>query len=261
MTFQLSGLTEGMTSGISSTLKEQSRLPLSLKVKYTLRARLERGEWQVGSCIPTLHELAAEYRVSRSTVRAALDELAREGLIERTRGKGTFVIGDAAKEHWLMLPTDWESLIKHIEHLHVEFTELGSGAGALPEQLVDARQEGRFWWATRVNWSDGIPYSISTVHVAERLVQERKAEFESNPVLLTLTRYFKHELHSAEQMLTVRIADAMSAKQLRIDIGMPVVRVVRVARNVKNDVVYAARVLYPAKYLCIQNEFRPLEDG
>lgn len=246
-----------MTSGVSSTLKEQSRLPLSLRLKYTLRARLERGEWLVGSCIPTLHELAAEYCVSRATVRAALDELAREGLIERIRGKGTFVIGDAAKEHWLMLPTDWGSLVRHIENLNVEFTELGSGTGPLPEQLVDARQEGNFWWATRVNWSDGIPYSISTVHVALLLVQEKRAEFEANPVLLTLRRHFGHELHSAEQTLTVRIADAMAAKELRVDIGMPIVRVVRVARNASGEVVYAVRVLYPAKYLCIRNDLKP----
>ncbi len=261
MTLQLSGFTEGMTSGISSTLKEQSRLPLSLRVTYTLRARLERGEWPVGSCIPALHELAIEYGVSRATVRAALDELAREGLIERIRGKGTFVIGDASKGHWLMLPTDWDSLVGHIEQLNVEFTELGSGSGALPEQLVGARQAGIFWWATRVNWSDGVPYSISTVHVAERLVAQKRAEFESKPVLPALRLHFSHELHSAEQTLTVRVADAMAAKQLRIDIGMPVVRVVRVARNARAEIVYAARVLYPAKYLCIRNEFTLLERG
>lgn len=261
MALQFSGFTDDMTSGISSTLKEQSRLPLSLKVKYTLRARLERGEWPVGSCIPALHELSVEYGVSRATVRAALDELAREGLIERIRGKGTFVIGDASKDHWLMLPTDWDSLVQHIEQLNVEFTELGSGSGPLPEQLVDARQEGAFWWVTRVNWSDGVPYSISTVHVAERLVEQKRAEFESKPVLPTLRLHFPHELHSAGQTLTVRIADAMAARQLCIDIGMPIVRVVRVARNARGEVVYAVRVLYPAKYLCIRNELRPLERG
>ena len=261
MALQFSGFTEDMTSGISSTLKEQSRLPLSLKVKYTLRARLERGEWPVGSCIPALHELAVEYDVSRATVRAALDELAREGLIERIRGKGTFVIGDASKDHWLMLPTDWGSLVQHIEQLNVEFTELGSGSGTLPEQLFNAHQPGSFWWATRVNWSDGLPYSISTVHIAERLVEQKKGEFESKPALPTLRCHFPHELHSAEQTLTVRVADAMAAKQLRIDIGMPVVRVVRVARNVRGEIVYAARVLYPAKYLCIRNEFTLLEHG
>ncbi|MFA5608849.1 MAG: GntR family transcriptional regulator, partial [Alcaligenes sp.] len=75
-----------MVDPTRSSLRKQSKLPLSLKVKYTLRARLERGEWPVGTRIPTLEELMQEYGVSRATVRAALDELENEGLIERTRG-------------------------------------------------------------------------------------------------------------------------------------------------------------------------------
>ncbi|OXR50264.1 GntR family transcriptional regulator [Pusillimonas sp. T2] len=245
-----------MTEGVNSTLREQSRLPLSLKVKYTLRGRLERGEWPVGTCIPRLEDLATEYGVSRATVRAALDELEREGLIERIRGKGTFVIGDAAKGHWLMLPTDWDTWINHIETLNAVFTSLGSGVASLPAGLVpNETTTGNYWWTTRVNWSDGRPYSISTVHVCERFWQQQRDDFESSPVLLVLKRQFSNELDHAEQMLTVRIADAVMARQLQIEIGMPVARVVRLIRNQAGEIVYAARVLYPANYLYIRNDF------
>ncbi|MDV2114760.1 hypothetical protein [Alcaligenes faecalis] len=50
-----------MVDPTRSSLRKQSKLPLSLKVKYTLRARLERGEWPVGTRIPTLEELMQEY--------------------------------------------------------------------------------------------------------------------------------------------------------------------------------------------------------
>jgi len=256
MSLHLSGFTAEMTDSVNSTLREQSRLPLSLRVKYTLRARLERGEWPVGTCMPRLEDLASEYGVSRSTLRAALDDLEREGLIERIRGKGTFVVGDAAKDHWLMLPTDWDTLINHIETLNAVFTHLGSGSGQLPQGLTGGDTPAdTFWWTTRVNWSEGTPYSISTVHVVERLWQQQRAEFESRPILLVLRSHFGEELARAEQILTIRIADAMMARQLHIEIGMPVVRVVRVIRNARDEVIYAARVLYPAKYLYIRNDF------
>ena len=254
-------VTGAMTESINSTLRQQSRLPLSLKVKYILRSRLERGEWPVGSRIPTLLELVSEYGVSRATMRAALDELEREGLIERTRGKGTFVIGDAAKEHWLMLPTDWRSLVEHINHLRVRFTVFDTGYGALPTEFAGHDTSGTYWWATRVNWTKAIPYSLNTVYVIKRLADMRKAEFESEPILPVMNRHFKDELHTATQVLTIRAADAMVAQQLHIDIGTSVAQALRIAKNAKQEIVYAARVLYPAKYLYIETHFHPLEEA
>jgi GntR family transcriptional regulator len=250
-----------MIENLHTALRKQSRLPLSLKLKYVLRARLERGEWAVGTRIPTLLELVAEYGVSRATVRAALDELEQEGLIQRTRGKGTFVIGDAAKEHWLMLPTDWQSLVRHIEQLKVRFVTLDSGVGPLPLEVPE-QSAGSYWWTLRVNWTDHIPYSINTVYVAKRLADLKKAEFEAEPVLPVMNRYFREELHSATQVLTIRAADALAARTLHLEIGTAVAQALRVARNADQEVVYVARVLYPAKYLSVETRFHPdMEPG
>jgi GntR family transcriptional regulator len=246
-----------MIESIHTALKKQSRLPLSLKLKYVLRARLERGEWALGARIPTLLELVAEYGVSRATVRAALDELETEGLIQRTRGKGTFVTGDAAKEHWLMLPTDWRSLVRHIEHLKVRFVTLDSGVGILPPEVPEQSADQLYWWTLRINWTDHIPYSLNTVYVAKRLFDLKQAEFEAEPVLPAVNRYFRAELHSATQVLTIRAADALAAKHLHLEIGTAVAQALRVARNAAGEVVYVARVLYPAKYLSVETHFHP----
>ncbi len=45
----------------------------------------------VGDAIPSERQLSADLGVSRLTVRAALDELVREGYLVRRRGSGTFV--------------------------------------------------------------------------------------------------------------------------------------------------------------------------
>ena len=247
-----------MVDPTRSSLRKQSRLPLSLKVKYTLRARLERGEWSVGTRIPTLEELMEEYGVSRATVRAALDELENEGLIERTRGKGTFVIGDVAQDHWLMLPTDWDSLIEHLNRLHTVMVELGSGKGALPLEITGESLPGSYWWTTRVNHTDGLAYSLNTVYVLDELAQTLQPDLSREPVLLVLNRLARDQIHTIRQTLTVRVADADLARHLNMDIGMPVVRVIRVIRNQQGQVVYAAHVFYPAKYLRIENELSPV---
>src|SRR5207302_7423360 len=45
----------------------------------------------VGAAIPSERQLSADLGVSRLTLRAALDELAREGYVVRRRGSGTYV--------------------------------------------------------------------------------------------------------------------------------------------------------------------------
>lgn len=47
--------------------------------------------WKVGDKIPTEEELCEIYKVSRTTVRKALDELERSGFVRREIAKGTFV--------------------------------------------------------------------------------------------------------------------------------------------------------------------------
>src|SRR6476659_5624327 len=67
-------------------------VPLHHQVYLDLTSALDAGEWNPGDRLPTERELAERYGCSLITVRRALDELAREQRIERTRGRGTFVL-------------------------------------------------------------------------------------------------------------------------------------------------------------------------
>jgi len=63
--------------------------PLYLRIERDLRARLARAK--PGDGLPAESVLAEEFGVARMTVRAALNALAADGLIERIQGRGTFV--------------------------------------------------------------------------------------------------------------------------------------------------------------------------
>ncbi len=56
---------------------------------------IRSGRYPVGKCLPTEHELAAQFGVARLTVLKALDLLKNEGLLTGVRGKGTFVARNA----------------------------------------------------------------------------------------------------------------------------------------------------------------------
>lgn len=72
-------------------LQRSSPVPLYQQLKLLLAERIKRGEWKPGELIPGEHELQAIHRLSRTTVRQALQELEREGFVTRHRGRGTFV--------------------------------------------------------------------------------------------------------------------------------------------------------------------------
>ena len=61
------------------------------RVYLTLRDRISSGELTPGTRLPSEPDLAELHDVSRVTIRRALAELEREGLISRRPGAGTFI--------------------------------------------------------------------------------------------------------------------------------------------------------------------------
>jgi GntR family transcriptional regulator len=65
--------------------------PLYKKVQQCLLFAIESGELTSGEAIPTERDLATILNVSRVTVRSAIKELIKEGLLNQKQGAGTFV--------------------------------------------------------------------------------------------------------------------------------------------------------------------------
>jgi GntR family transcriptional regulator len=72
-------------------LNESSRVPLYQQLQRQLRAALDSQALGVDDPLPAERSLAAEFEVSRITVRKAIDALVQEGLLARRQGSGTFV--------------------------------------------------------------------------------------------------------------------------------------------------------------------------
>ena len=70
-------------------LDRASPVPLWAQLEAELRRRLVAGEF--AQRFPTDRELVDTYKVSRHTARDAVDRLCTDGLLERRRGRGTFI--------------------------------------------------------------------------------------------------------------------------------------------------------------------------
>lgn len=72
-------------------LDPNSVISLHAQLHSQLRQLILSGRWQKGALIPSESQLTTTLKVSRSTVRLALQKAEIEGLIERIAGRGTFV--------------------------------------------------------------------------------------------------------------------------------------------------------------------------
>jgi multiple sugar transport system substrate-binding protein len=75
--------------------------PLYFQLKNLLLEEIRAGLYALDGRLPTEHELCALHQLSRAPVTRALSELAREGVVVRTRRRGTFVNPD-----WLHTQAD-----------------------------------------------------------------------------------------------------------------------------------------------------------
>jgi GntR family transcriptional regulator len=86
-------------------------LPLHAQLKEKIIKEISEGDLKQGDKLPTQKELGAQYEMSHMTVRRALDELIKEGVISSVRGKGLYVSGRT-------LATDSGSLLSYDEQIY-----------------------------------------------------------------------------------------------------------------------------------------------
>lgn len=78
-------------NGHSATMPNRSDEPAYRKIQNAIRRRIDSGQLKPGNVVPSERELARIHGVSLMTARHALTELARDGIVERRHGAGTFV--------------------------------------------------------------------------------------------------------------------------------------------------------------------------
>ncbi len=200
--------------------------PLYHQIYLVLRERLHAGEFPPGRPLPGEHRLAAQFGVSRVTVRRTLEALVREGLVRRCRGAGTFPVvtapgfenrfniggllgrrgvddADAAEMmHGQTLSVD------HI----VAPPEIGVrfGTPALV-RVVRRRHVGRTPYTLMTGW---LRQDIAALAGHDGLLREPL------PALIEAAGY--RPAH-AEQAITATAADARVAKLLEVPFGAPLI--------------------------------------
>ena len=225
------------------------------QVYLVLRDRIAGGQLDSQGALPAEQALAAEYGVSRVTVRRALAELEQEGLISRRRGAGTFVLRGGAKP----IVADFSDVLANLVAMGRETAvRLLAFDYREPPALIgralklSAGEKTQF--SVRVRLIDGQPFSHLTTHVPERIgVTYSEADLAARPLLSLLERSGV-QIERATQEVTAVLASPEVAAALDVDVGSALLGMTRAVFAADGSGVEHLSALYRPDRYALQME-------
>lgn len=236
---------------------DRSPVARYIQLATLFRNRIAAGEWPVGSRIPNVDELAAEFAVARGTMREALGLLEQEGLLERLRAKGTFVRQSPAEAHVHKLAIDWSSLISAHEGAKIEVLEQRVVAELPAADRAKGRPAAKYQMMRRLHLRDGRPYLVGRFYLGYELFKKGPPlQFRRLPTLPILHRIAGADIGKAWQSLTIGMADVEMAGLLQLPLSAPVALVDRIALDRDGAILYAGHGVYRGDAIAMEIELR-----
>jgi GntR family transcriptional regulator len=230
------------------------------QVYLVLREQLAEGRFADG--LPGELELVRQFGVGRVTVRRALEQLVRDGLIVRQAGRGTRPVAPppgaggaaaapASATHPLApLGGLLGSIVQVSQSTTVKVLDWRAvPASASVAQALALEPGTRVRRAVRLRSTRAGPVSLITTHVPEAMVSgTKRADLVQHPMLQLLQRSGT-VLGRARQTVTARAADAETAAQLQVPVGAALLSVTRVVHDADDRPVQLLQGRYrPDRY-------------
>lgn len=211
--------------------------PLYAQIKDTLRDRILNGTYAPHSQMPSEHELCALFGVSRITVRQALGDLQKEGLVFRLHGKGTFVSKPKAFQN----VTSLQGFAEAMSSMGYEIVnQLRSFRIIKADRHVAQRlhlPEGApVAEIHRVRMLNREPVSLELTWVPEALGKRlANADLVTRDIFLILENDCGMPLGHADVSIDAILADDDIARALRVEDGSPVLRIERLTHDASGN--------------------------
>jgi GntR family transcriptional regulator len=175
-----------------------------------------------GAPIPTERSLAAEFDVSRTTVRQALAELTVEGRLLRVQGKGTFAAKPKVAQR-LQLSSYTEDMRAQGRQPTSRLLEVVEEPAAEElAGLLATKPSATVLRLRRLRLADGEPMAIETTHLPLSRFRGLTSRLESGGSLYQVLReHFEVELGHAEETIETALASPEEAELLGSDVGLP----------------------------------------
>jgi GntR family transcriptional regulator len=222
---------------------ETGPTPLYYQLKSILEGKIRSQEFEEKECLPSEAGLCQQFNVSRTTVRQALSELLRDGLIYRERGRGTFVAEGAGWKR-PVLKGSIEDLMAAGEGTWIKV--LSYEEVPVPREFLEPMKMGKSERVHRLEivrlMSIG-PQGYSLIYFPPnpgRMISRDDIK-EDTEIISFAEDKMGAKVHGAHQTIDIGVADEFLAKNLSVKPQTPLFIILRQYYTRKGALVFLAK--------------------
>src|ERR1700758_3545784 len=220
--------------------------PLYSRVETVLASEIADGALKVGDQLPTEDSLIARFEVSRITVRRAVQNLVRRGLVEIRRGKGTFVAAPKITQELTELSGFVEDMhaVGRKPTARVLGREIVTADATVASRLALTKGE-RVVRIRRVRLANGVPISFDDTYLPLEIGKKIMTDnLKVEPIFSLLERKYDVPLIEAEYKLDAVSAETEVAAALKVKQRSPIFRIERTSYSTGGRPVDYERLHY-----------------
>jgi len=192
----------------------------------------------VGAAIPSERQLGTDLGVSRLTVRAALDELVREGYLVRRRGAGTFVAEPKVAKGMDVSSFSDDMRARGLTPASRTLDLSVEPAGARMGRLLHVSPSEPVVSVKRLRLADGEPMAIELLHTRASLVPGlTAADLEQHSFYDLLGNRYGISIVGGTQTVEPTVTNEEESATLGVPLHSPALLFERVTRATTGDVV------------------------
>jgi GntR family transcriptional regulator len=239
------------------TQSRRNGQPAYKRIQDVIRKRIDSGKLKPGDVVDSERELAKLHKVSLMTARHALGDLAREGVVERRHGAGTFVA--PPKIHFNKLMSYTEQMASR--GLSARSKTVISGViGGEPEiaARLSLPSSSRLFMVERVRQAGDEAFALETCYLsAEEFPRLETTSLERGSLFATLEHEYAIELAYADEEIDATDADPRTAELLSIPRGSPMLRIRQlIFSNKGKQTMYVVGLYRSGRHTLVIRRFR-----
>jgi GntR family transcriptional regulator len=214
---------------VEDALSPVSQMPLYTQIREILRRRILDGSYPPHSQMPSESQMMSAFDVSRITIRQALGDLQKEGLIFKVMGKGSFVAKPKAFQSLSRLQGFGEAMTTSgYETYSLLLSAKPVAASAVVAQRLQLKPEAPVFEIQRLRYLNREPISVDVSYfppdIGERLTQE---DLATRDIFVILENDLGRNLTHADVQIEAISADESLARHLDIAEASPLLRIER----------------------------------